>query len=392
MRKNTNIPILSQSNYLVVILAAGKSERFGGGSKVFSRLGEKEVLNHSLDFFLSQIDCHEIILVMQKRDFPKMDNFLKKKQNKRISLVTGGKSRASSVMNALELLKTRKIKKNSKILVHNAANPFLSVAEIENLKNKKNAILARKINGTLKQANEESNIINSQRGNFYCAETPQISTWENLWQSYKKYPDAPDESQALQKNGIPVEVIETSKKNYKITTKEDLLFANQLLNKKKEMRIGIGEDAHRFATLDSEQSKAPLVLGGITFPGHRGLEANSDGDVIIHALCNAIRSALGKTSFSDVADKLLRQGEKNSCKYLEVILSEEKMIIKNISIAIECKTPRLESKFNKIKEKLASLLSIESQQIGITVTSGEELTACGRGEGIAVRALVYLEV
>jgi len=154
-------------------------------------------------------------------------------------------------------------------------------------------------------------------------------------------------------------------------------------------KIGIGQDSHRF---DKDNSK-PLILGGIKVSPRGGLKANSDGDVILHSLCNALSSAMGGDSLGTWADEMcLKQGIKDSKKYVEYIFNkirEQKYRVENISISVEVKTPRLSLEIiKKIKKTIGKLLAIKTNQVGITFTSGKGLTAFGRGEGIQVFTIV----
>ena len=89
------------------------------------------------------------------------------------------------------------------------------------------------------------------------------------------------------------------------------------------IRIGIGQDSHRF----DENSSKPLILGGIKISSKGGLRANSDGDVILHSLCNALSSAMGGDSLGTWADGMcLQQGIKDSKKYLEYILDRKSVV------------------------------------------------------------------
>ncbi len=154
------------------------------------------------------------------------------------------------------------------------------------------------------------------------------------------------------------------------------------------MLVGIGEDTHRF----TEGKK--LVLGGIDIEGCAGLEANSDGDAVIHALCNAIASALGKGSISTYADRLcLEKGIMDSREYIKQPLGwarESSYVVGNVSISIEAKKPKIEPVRSRMQESLGNILGIEPDKVGITATSGEGLTSFGRGEGIRVSAIVTL--
>ena len=151
------------------------------------------------------------------------------------------------------------------------------------------------------------------------------------------------------------------------------------------VKIGIGQDSHKF------KEGKQLVLGGITVENSPGLKANSDGDVVLHALCNALSSAVGKGSISTYADNLcLEKGIKDSKEYVKVALGfvkEASYKVNNISIVVEAKQPKLESYLPKMKKSIATLCNAET---GITVTSGEGLTAFGRGEGIQAIAIVSL--
>ena len=133
------------------------------------------------------------------------------------------------------------------------------------------------------------------------------------------------------------------------------------------------------------------MMGGIKIENERGLEANSDGDVILHAIFNAIASSIGERSIGHYADDMCKKGIKDSKEYLKFILNilkEKEYIINNIGIALECKTPNISNIEDKIKASLSRLLSINDNQIGITATSGEELTEFGKGNGIQCFVIV----
>lgn len=153
-----------------------------------------------------------------------------------------------------------------------------------------------------------------------------------------------------------------------------------------EIRVGIGQDSHVF------ESGKPLVLGGISIKSDSGCKGNSDGDVVLHALCNALSSAVGKGSISTYSDKMcLEQGIKDSREYVKVALGYIKkagLKVNNISIAIEAKKPRLEECFPKIKSSIAKMLEVTEDCVGITATSGEGLTSFGKGRGMQAFAIV----
>ena len=130
-------------------------------------------------------------------------------------------------------------------------------------------------------------------------------------------------------------------------------------------RIGFGQDSHCF----SNNLEKKLILGGVEFPsGNKPLEGNSDADVVIHALCNALEQAIGKDSLSVYSDKMCKNGITDSREYLKVAaghILKNGYFINNIGITIEAKFPKILSMSGKIRESLASCLKIRKEQIGL---------------------------
>jgi 2-C-methyl-D-erythritol 2,4-cyclodiphosphate synthase len=153
--------------------------------------------------------------------------------------------------------------------------------------------------------------------------------------------------------------------------------------------IGIGEDSHAFG------SDKKLILGGVVFEGEKGLIAHSDGDVVRHALFNAVSSALGGRSIGFYfPDTNIDQKNMNSENYIRsavAMLKEKNCVVENISISIEAKKPKIEPKSEEMKKKIASSFGIDPSSVGITATTGEGLTSFGKGEGIRVVAVVSIK-
>ncbi len=147
------------------------------------------------------------------------------------------------------------------------------------------------------------------------------------------------------------------------------------------IRTSIGQDSHRF---EKENVSKPLMLGGVHIPNCPGLAGNSDADVILHAITNAVSGISGCNILGEVSDKLcLEQNITDSTVYLQhalKTLGEYK--IRHISISVECRRPKLSPHIIRIKKRVADLLTIDIDSVGLTATSGEGLTAFGRGEGI----------
>ena len=147
------------------------------------------------------------------------------------------------------------------------------------------------------------------------------------------------------------------------------------------IRVGIGQDSHRFI----RKSKKRLALGGVIIHDEKGLEGNSDGDVVLHAIFNALSQAVGKRSIGFYSDKMCREGIKDSREYLKLALKMVKdsgYKVNNIGVMIEAKKPRIEPYVDDMKKSIARILMITQDMIGITSTSGEGLTTFSRGMGI----------
>lgn len=148
-----------------------------------------------------------------------------------------------------------------------------------------------------------------------------------------------------------------------------------------KIRTGIGQDSHRFL---SEDSTKPCVLGGIIIDDVPGFNANSDGDVIFHAICNAISSVTGEIILGKRADELLeKEGITDSSVYLEEALKTlGKQEISHVALTLEGTRPRFLAHIPALRDSIAQKMRLELTQVGITATSGEGLTDFGCGAGL----------
>lgn len=144
------------------------------------------------------------------------------------------------------------------------------------------------------------------------------------------------------------------------------------------MKVAIGQDSHR---IDDENSVKKLMLGGVEFQEDFSLVANSDGDVVLHALTNAVSGITGHNILGKVADEMCRNGIVDSEMYLReaVRFLEEKIV--HVSISIEAKVPKMSSKIDEMRKNIARILEIEEKNVGITATTGESLTQVRRRKG-----------
>lgn len=153
-----------------------------------------------------------------------------------------------------------------------------------------------------------------------------------------------------------------------------------------KVKTGIGLDSHRFV---EGESNRPFVLGGLVFDDAPALAGNSDADVLLHAVTDAISGVTGHTVIGAVADAMCQQGITDSKAYLKVALENlEDWEISHLSVALECLRPKIDPKVPALRASLADLLGVETRAVCITATTGEGLNDCGRGLGIHATAVV----
>lgn len=158
-----------------------------------------------------------------------------------------------------------------------------------------------------------------------------------------------------------------------------------------EYRTAIGQDSHRFEEqLISSCSRKPLILGGVVIPGMEGLDGNSDADVVFHALTNAISGISCVNILGAVTDEMCEvRFIRDSGEYVKAALDTlgtSRLV--HLSFSIECKRPMVTPFIDGMRRNIAGVTGLSEDAIGITATSGEELTDFGRGLGIQVLCIV----
>jgi len=159
------------------------------------------------------------------------------------------------------------------------------------------------------------------------------------------------------------------------------------------LRIGSGFDVHRFAS--KPQEVASITLAGIEIPHTHSLEAHSDGDVLSHALCDALLGALAlgdigqhfpdtDPQFKNISSLLLLQE-------VYQLIVEQGWILQNADITIIAEKPLISPYQQKMRQSLADTLELSIDQFSIKATSSEGLGFTGRGEGIAVQAVALIK-
>ena len=154
------------------------------------------------------------------------------------------------------------------------------------------------------------------------------------------------------------------------------------------MRIGFGYDSHVF------EAGKPLVLGGVPIPGCDGLKAHSDGDVVIHALIDAL---FGAAALGDIGSHFPDTSERwrgaDSAALLAAAVAEVSAAgysVCNADITVICERPRLRPHVEAMRERLAELMGVETSCVSVKGKTNEKMDAVGEGRGIIAQAAVLL--
>ena len=154
------------------------------------------------------------------------------------------------------------------------------------------------------------------------------------------------------------------------------------------MRIGSGFDVHAFADGDH------LMLGGIRIAHDRGVDAHSDGDVLLHALCDALLGALALgdlgTHFPPTDERWRGADSREFLRHCALLLDQHGWTLANADLTVICERPRIGPHVEAMREALASDLGVTVAQISVKATTTEKLGFTGRGEGIAAQAVATL--
>lgn len=378
-----------------IIVAAGNSTRMGGTNKILAPIHGYPLLHHTLRVFQDSEIVDTITVVSQCSQLIELEKLKKEGNFSKIKkIIEGGKERQDSVYNGLTSLD--RPEPEDIIIVHNGSNPLLKEEElaqcIEEAKIHGAAAVGFRLCDTIKK--EEGGFVKTtlDRKNVWQMQTPQCAKHNIFLKAYeaakKSNVIATDDVSLVEHIGGKVKIVPCSTHNFKVTTKQDLEDARLVMGS--PPFIGLGQDSHEF----SEEAEKPLVLGGYTIQGEQGLKANSDGDVILHSLFNAISSALGDRSLGVYADKMYEQGITDSKEYLSVILTkmkDRKCTLNNVSFTLEGKKPRLEQHHDQIKKMISVIVGLETGNIGLTFTTGDGLTSFGQGKGLQCWCYVSLK-
>lgn len=362
-----------------ILLAAGSGERFGA-KKQFVEINNKPLFSYSLEVLLEFEKIEEILLVIPQDKFS--ENLEKKVFNKfsnKVQLVAGGKTRAESVEKAIENLDPR----TKLVLIHDAARPLLNCNQlnqlIDEIKSHDGATMVRPIHDTVKRIQPGQKISPVNREGLYAVETPQVFKYESLKSAilFTKNLDEvfTDETTALEHHNMKVLHVPNKDFNLKITTKDDMVVAEKFLQK--QLKYSIGLDYH------SVEPGPGIRVGGVDIACEIQTKAHSDGDVLLHAIIDAL---LGALSSKDIGEHF-PENEKNknidSKKMLVDALNQFKkhFNIYFIDATITLNSPKISPHRKEIQASVAKLLSISKNNVSIKAITRNGLNFIDFKEG-----------
>lgn len=365
-----------------VICAAGKGSRAGfEKNKLLLAVEGKTVLEKTLSAFAFPL-IDEIIITSSKTDFEEISAICSPYPTAKV--VLGGKTRTDSVYNALQEA-TADI-----VLIHDGARPFVTrkIIEdcVESVLASGSGICAIESRDTVAFVENNQIVGIPSREGLRQIQTPQGFFLADIRSAYEKAlqeenPSYTDDSSVYARYcGKPV-LCEGNRENVKLTYAEDM--------QEQFARCGFGIDTHAFG---KEQDY--ILLAGVKIPSASGLIAHSDGDVLVHAVMDALLSAAGLKDighyFPDADEKWKGASSMGMLEQVVSLIKSEGYGVKNLSVAIQAEKPRLAKYIDQMKNALAKALGIDEAAVGISAGTNEGLGYVGEGKGITVNAYVLL--
>ena len=394
-----------------IVPAAGRGERFAPGAatpKQYAPLAGRTLIEWSIAPLLAnpRVSATVVVVAADDRWWQGIEDRLAaaaegraRADRERLRRAVGGPTRQASVANGLASLQGLAADEDW-VLVHDAARPCLSTAEVDALldaleRGATGAVLASALVDTVKRQSPGGAVETVDRTGLWRALTPQVFPYRRLRDALADAAAAgvvvTDEAQAMERAGVAPALVPGSPFNIKVTRAEDLDTAARILAhaEAKHMRVGQGFDVHRFGDGDH------VTLGGVRIEYERGVVAHSDGDVVIHALCDAILGALAAGDIGQhFPDTDPRYRGADSRAFLRAVAARMRAAgfgLVNADVTVLAEAPRIAKHRATMAERLAADLGAPPDAINVKATTTERLGFIGRGEGLAAFASVLLD-
>lgn len=399
---NPSIPTTNTYTHpWAIILAAGQSTRLeqagAGTKKQFLLWRGVPLFWHSVRVLARIPAMDGLVLVFPEADMARASRWVvvlcaEESPGVPVEVVSGGRLRQDSVRRGLEVLPQR----CAVVMVHDAARPFLSAGLAVRLMaavtgETAGAVPGLPVTDTVKQV--AGDVIQStvDRQTLQTVQTPQIFVRDVLQEAHRRCHEegwsVTDDASLLERLGHTVRVVPGEPGNIKITAPEDLEHLKEASAMEKRLPcVGLGYDVHRFGP------GRPLKLGGVSFPGGPEVIAHSDGDVLLHALADAILGCLCRGDigelFPDTDPKL--EGIDSAVLVAEVLelAHQAGLRLTHVDLNIVAQVPKIAPRREEIRRNVARLLQLNCGQVNVKAGTEEGLGFTGAKQGIKAMAVV----
>jgi 2-C-methyl-D-erythritol 4-phosphate cytidylyltransferase/2-C-methyl-D-erythritol 2,4-cyclodiphosphate synthase len=371
----------------VIVVAAGSGSRLGKAlAKAFVEIGGRSILERSVDSVRGMSEPVELIVVAPMGLVDAAGTVLGAEEHA-CTVVGGGETRQESVAAGLAVVSADA----DVVLVHDAARAFTPSEVFDRVAREVRAsghgvIPGMPVTDTIKGVSPEGTVHDTiDRSTLTAVQTPQGFPRDQLVEAYASASaDFTDDAALVQAHGHPVSTVAGDARSFKITTPHDLERAEDLVRRTSASALpstGIGIDVHAY------DPDAPLWLAGLHWPGEPGLRGHSDGDVVAHAICDAL---LGAAGLGDLGSRFGTDDPAFAGAHGEVflvrtraILDEHGFGIVNVSVQLIAPHPRFAPRKADADAVLSALLRAP---VSVSATTTDGLGFAGRGEGAAAIA------
>jgi 2-C-methyl-D-erythritol 4-phosphate cytidylyltransferase / 2-C-methyl-D-erythritol 2,4-cyclodiphosphate synthase len=373
-----------------VVVAAGSSRRMGSVDKLTALVAGRPVLRWAVESLAASPLVADIIVVTTpEREAELLGAAWFVGLHART--VLGGRRRQDSVAAGVRAARA------DVVLVHDAARPFVSgrlIARVVAAAQRHGAVVpALPVVDALKRVEDGCITASAPRAGLYRAQTPQAARRVLLLAACEAHAgdaeEFPDEAELLARHGVEVQVVEGEAGNVKVTLPEDLEVARQLAARTGRPRIGLGTDSHPFGPRDG------LRLGGLLIEGAPRLEGHSDGDVLLHALCDGLLGAAslgdlgrifpsGQAATRDIDSRVLVEGVVAS-------VADAGLVVEGVDATILGARPHLGARrLDEMAGTVAGLLGLPRERVSVKASTGNLAGDEGAGRVISAQCLVSL--
>ncbi|GAB4228824.1 MAG: bifunctional 2-C-methyl-D-erythritol 4-phosphate cytidylyltransferase/2-C-methyl-D-erythritol 2,4-cyclodiphosphate synthase [Deltaproteobacteria bacterium] len=378
---------------VVIVVAGGTGRRMGSAvPKQFLSVGGRPLLDRTLSSISAASRVDAVVLVLPAGTPPEsMDAY--RKFPKVIAVVGGGEQRQDSVRNGLAAVP----EEARVVLVHDAVRPFATPGLFDRCVEQAllhgAAVPVIPMRDTVKTWDKAAGtLVTRDRSEFLRAQTPQGFRAEILREAYalaaRNGWTGTDDASLVEASGRPVVALSGEEENLKVTLPGDLRMAAGLLSEEPDFRVGLGGDAHRLVP------GRELWLGGVRVDHPMGLLGHSDGDVLLHAVADAIYGAMGDRDigfhFPPGREETKGISSRSIVAHARGRMASGGFGLLGLDAVVVCESPRIAPLADALRASIASLLDVPRERVSVKGKTTEGMGFEGRGEGISAWAVALL--